>query len=519
MLDQALKDQVRSLFEKLKSKFTLLVEVNVLNPKRQELVDFLEEVAGCSEQLECLVIDGEALAFSLLQNGQPSSIRFRAIPAGHEFSTLLLAILNMDGIGKNLPDEVITRRVQSLSGKVHLQSYISLSCTNCPDVAQALNAMAIINPLLHHEIIDGGLYAEEVERLNIQAVPSVYLNGELFHVGRSSFGELLAKLEEKLGSVPQPISSEIKQYDVLVAGGGPAGVSAAIYSARKGLKVALVADHVGGQVAETMGIENMISVSQTTGSHLVANMQMHLADYSVDILENRKIELVELVDGQKQLTTSMGEKLVAPALIIVTGASWRRLNIPGEQQYIGSGVAFCAHCDGPFYKGKKVAVVGGGNSGLEAAIDLSTLASEVTVIEYMNELKGDQILQDKLNSLPNVRIRTGVETVSISGDGAKVNALNFRNRADSTLEQLNIDGVFVQIGLIPNSQLFRELVELNQSGEILIDAHCRTGVPGIYAAGDVSSVPFKQIVIAMGEGSKAALTAFEDRLMDRLLAN
>lgn len=516
MLEQALKEQIRSLFVNLKSNFTFQITLSTDSAINEELIALLQDVASCSEKIDITTQIGDALSFTILKNGIPSSIKFRAIPNGHEFSTLLLAILNMDGIGKNIPDDVIANRINALKGEIHVQSYISLTCTNCPDVVQALNLMSILNPNIHHEIIDGGINQQEVEKLNIQAVPSVYANGALLHVGRSSLGELLAKLEENIGTRAQAISTEVKEYDVIVAGGGPAGVSAAIYSARKGLKVALVAEHIGGQVAETVAIENMISVPQTTGSHLVANLKSHLNEYAIDILENRRIDHFEITDGKKQIKTSMGETFATPALIIATGASWRRLNVPGESQYIGSGVAFCAHCDGPFYKGKKVAVIGGGNSGLEAAIDLSAIASEVTVLEYLDELKGDQVLQDKIKDIKNIKIFTGIETQNIEGDGSKVTAIQFNNRHSGEAHSSNIDGVFVQIGLSANSQVFRHLVEVNRAGEIVIDSRCRTNLPGVYAAGDVSEVPFKQIVIAMGEGAKASLTAFEDRLKNKL---
>lgn len=519
MLEQALKDQVHTIFEGLTSHFIFRVEANSSHPAKVELIGLLEDVASCSDKINCEIAEGENLSFTILKNSIQSSIVFRAIPTGHEFSTLLLAILNLDGIGKNLPDELITDRIKSVKGEIHVKSYISLTCTNCPDVVQALNVMSIFNNNIQHEIIDGSINQDEVEKLKIQAVPSVYMNGELLHVGRSSLGELLGKIEEHAGIKYQPQTTVNRNFDVIVAGGGPAGVSAAIYTARKGMSVAIVAENFGGQLTETLGIENMISMPKTTGKQMVANLKTHLADYPVEIFENRKIEKVELVNGHKQIYTSLGEMLNAPALIIATGASWRRLNVPGESKYIGSGVAFCAHCDGPFYKDKRVVVVGGGNSGLEAAIDLSGIASEVTVLEYLNELKGDKILQDKIKNLPKIKVFTGVETLLIDGNGAKVNGIQFRNRETGEIHQQEIDGVFVQIGLVSNSQIFSELVELNKTGEILIDSNCRTNVPGVYAAGDVSVVPFKQIVIAMGEGSKAALSAFEDKLKDKLLAS
>ncbi len=519
MLEQAIKDQVTQVFSNLKSQFTFEIEVADKHPNKNELTGLLEEVAACSDNINTHITPGEDLNFSILKNGETTSVTFRAVPNGHEFTTLLLAVLNLDGIGKNLPDEMLVKRIKGINQKVELKSYISLSCTNCPDVVQALNIMAFLNPNISHEIIDGAINKEEVEKLNIQAVPTVYANGQQLHVGRSSLGELLSKLEEQLGASYQPDTTVTKEYDVVVVGGGPAGVSSAIYSARKGFSVALVAEKVGGQVTETVSIENMISVPKTTGAELSANLMSHLNDYSIDILENRLVEKTELVDGKKHLTTSLGETLITPALIIATGASWRKLGVPGESDYIGNGVAFCTHCDGPFYKDKKVVVVGGGNSGLEAAIDLSSIASEVTVLEFMETLKGDQVLQDKLSQLANVKIITNAQTMRVDGDGNKVNGLTFKHRSSDQEEVINTDGVFVQIGLQANSKVFADMVPTNRMGEIEIDAHCRTSVPGVYAAGDVSIVPYKQIVIAMGEGSKAALSAFEDNIKGVLSAN
>lgn len=517
MLDQSLKDQIKGLFANLKSRYSFQITASDSHPARDEMVGLLNDVASCSEQVTVQLSTGEGLSLRIEKDGNPSSFVFKAVPNGHEFTSLLLAVLNQEGIGKNLPDDQLAARIKALPKGIELKSYISLTCTNCPDVVQTLNVFSILNPDVQHQIIDGAIHQEEVEQMNIQAVPSVYANGELLHVGRASMGELLSKLEEMFGSEYQPVSGETKQYDVIVAGGGPAGVSAALYSVRKGLKVALVAERVGGQVTETVGIENLISVPQTTGAQLTANLKLHLNDYPVDILENRKIKEVSLVDGQKVLVTSLGETLSAPALIVATGASWRRLNVEGESQYIGSGVAFCAHCDGPFYKGKKVAVIGGGNSGLEAAIDLSAIATEVTVLEFLDELKGDKVLQDKIATIPTIAVHTGVQTQRVEGDGTKVTALHYTHRASGEAHKLDLDGVFVQIGLRANSDLFAHLVDVNRAGEIEVDAHCRTKVPGVYAAGDVSVVPYKQIVIAMGEGAKAALSAFEDKLKDKLL--
>lgn len=512
MLDSALKEQLKGIFAGLAANFTFAINVSSQHENRNELLELLEDVAACSDHLTCTVEEGDGLQFTILKNGNPTGITFRGIPNGHEFTSLLLAILNLDGKGKNFPDEGVCSRVKALKGPIHLTTYVSLTCTNCPDVVQALNAMTTLNPSISHEMVDGALNQAEVEALKIQGVPSVFADGKLIHVGRGEFGELLAKLEEQYGVDEASLSTEEKQYDVIVAGGGPAGVSAAIYSARKGLKVAIVAERIGGQVKETVGIENLISVPETTGNELADNLKTHLLRYPVELLEHRKIEKVELAGKEKLVTTSVGEKLTTPALIIATGASWRKLNVPGETEYIGRGVAFCPHCDGPFYAGKHVAVVGGGNSGVEAAIDLAGICSRVTVFEFMDELKADQVLQEKLRSLPNVEVFVSSQTTEVVGNGDKMTALRVKGRKTEEERLVELDGVFVQIGLTANSGVFRELVETNRTGEIVIDAFCRTNVPGIYAAGDVSTVPYKQIIISMGEGAKAALSAFDDRV-------
>lgn len=511
MLDKSLKDQISSLFSSLKSEYKFRIRVADEHPDRSQLIELLEEVASCSPRVNCEISTGSSLEFDITQDGQPLSVLFRAIPTGHEFTTLLLAILNLEGIGKNLPDSAIKSKIKTLK-PAKIKSYISLTCTNCPDVVQALNLLSIFNPEINHEIIDGALYQDEAAERNIQAVPAVYYNDKLLHVGRADLGELLQKIEERGGIGETVVSQEVKNYDVIIAGGGPAGVTSAIYSARKGFKVAVVAGKIGGQVNETMAIENMISQTRTTGPELSAALRAHLADYNIDLFENRTVTDVQGDDNIRKITTNLGEQFEAKALIVATGASWKKLNVPGEQDYIGSGVAFCTHCDGPFYKGKKVVVVGGGNSGLEAAIDLSSLASKVVVLEFLDTLKGDQVLQDKLKTMPNVTIITNAATQTIEGDGTKVTGLKWQDRATGVTSLIETDGVFVQIGLKANSSPFDKLVDINRFGEIQIDEHCRTSVKGIYAAGDVTTVPFKQIVIAMGEGSKAALSAFEDNI-------
>ncbi len=512
MLEAVLKEQLRGIFAGLESEYVLNIRVSSEHESRGELLGLLEGVAECSERISCRISEGEGLEFTIQKDGQETGIKFRAVPNGHEFSSLLLAILNCDGKGKNIPDEAIRNRIKGLKGNIGLKTYVSLTCTNCPDVVQALNAMVVLNGEIHHEVIDGAINQEEAERMKIQGVPSVFANGELIHVGRGDLGELLGKLETLYGTKTQEGGPEVRSYDVIVAGGGPAGVSAAIYSARKGLKVAVVAERIGGQVKETVGIENVISVPETTGERLANDLRLHMQRYPIDLLEHRKIEQVEVSGKNKVLTVTGGEKFTAPALIVATGASWRRLNVPGESGYIGKGVAFCPHCDGPFYKGKHVAVVGGGNSGIEAAIDLAGICSKVTVLEFLDELKADRVLQDKVRQLPNVEIFLHSQTMEVLGDGSRVTGLKVKDRKTESERVVALDGVFVQIGLAANSGVFQGIVDTNRPGEIVIDTHCRTNVPGIYAAGDVSNVPYKQIIISMGEGAKAALSAFEDRI-------
>lgn len=516
MLDATMKNQLSGIFAGLESNYIFDIQVSSRHESRTELLELLNDVASCSDRIACQVSEGEGLVFYLLKNGEKTGICFRAVPNGHEFTSLLLAILNSDGKGKNIPDESICNRVRSLNGPIRLTTYVSLTCTNCPDVVQALNVLATLNPAIIHETVDGAIHQKEAEALNIQGVPSVFADGKLIHVGRGDLGELLAKLETQYGIREEAVDTSVRPYDVLVIGGGPAGSAAAIYSARKGLKVGVVAERIGGQVKETVGIENVISVPQTTGEQLANDLRTHINEYTVDILEHRRIEKVEIKEDEKILTASTGERFSAPAVIVATGASWRKLNVPGEAEYIGRGVAFCPHCDGPFYKGKHVAVVGGGNSGIEAAIDLAGICSKVTVLEFLDDLKADQVLQDKAASLPNVEIFRSSQTTEVIGNGEKVTGIRVKDRKTEQERVIELDGIFVQIGLAANSGPFREVVDTTRPGEIVIDAHCRTGVPGIYAAGDVSTVPYKQIIIAMGEGAKAALSAFEDRMRGSL---
>lgn len=512
MLDEAMKNQLTGIFAGLVSNYTFDILVSPDHESRAELLELLGDVASCSEKISYKVSEGQGLQFTLLKDNESTGIRFRAVPNGHEFTSLLLAILNSDGKGKNLPDDVISNRIKSLKGPIHVTTYVSLTCTNCPEVVQALNAMATIHPELLHETVDGAINQAEVEALKIQGVPAVYADGKMIHSGRGDLGELLVKLEAHYGAKKDVLQTVEREYDVLVVGGGPAGSAAAIYSARKGIKVAVICERIGGQVKETVGIENLISVPQTTGIQLAADLMGHINEYPIDVFEHRHIDRVEIADKLKVLHTTVGEKFKAPAVIIATGASWRKLNIPGEVEYIGKGVHFCPHCDGPFYKGKDVAVIGGGNSGVEAAIDLAGICNKVTLFEYADELKADKVLQEKARGMGNIEIHTHAVTQEVLGNNGKVTGLRVVDRHDQSELVLHLNGIFVQIGLSANSGAFQDVVETNRAGEILIDAYCRTNVPGIYAAGDVSTVPYKQIIIAMGEGAKAALTAFEDRM-------
>lgn len=515
MLDSNILDQVRAIFANLEADYTFEIAVSPLREEAAEMNSFLTDFAGCSHKISCKNIDasGDTLEFSILKNGENTGIKFRGIPNGHEFTSLLLAILNADGKGKNMPDEMISRRIKALNGNVKLQTYVSLTCTNCPDIVQSLNIMALLNPAITHEMIDGALFQNEADSMKIQAVPTVYANGKMLHVGRGSMGELLEKLESLVGSNPTETNEIItRNYDVVVLGGGPAGSSAAIYSARKGLKVAIIAENVGGQVKETVAIENLISTPHTTGAQLANSLRTHINDYPIDIFENRRIEKAELQGKEKNIHTVGGEVFTAPAVIIATGAGWRKLNVEGESEYIGRGVAFCPHCDGPLYEGKHVAVIGGGNSGIEAAIDLAGICSKVTVFEFADTLRADQVLQEKAKSLKNIEIHTSAQTTQIIGNSEKVTSITVKNRETNEEQTYTLDGVFVQIGLAANSAPFAGQLETSRIGEIIIDAHCRTSIPGVYAAGDVSNVPYKQIIIAMGEGAKAALSAFDDRI-------
>ena len=514
MLDSQMIEQLKSVFASLENEIGLVYD-SCSHPDQKELLSLLDQVASTSSKIQLLENksqESSAPQFYISKNKKPTGISFKGIPGGHEFTSLILAILNADGKGK-MPDPQISKRIQKIKGPIDIQTYISLTCENCPDVVQALNMMSLVHPNMKHKMIDGLYAQEDIQKLGIQGVPSIVVNGKMIHSGKINLLDLISLLEKTFGAseVQNTESINLGHFDVVVVGGGPAGASAAIYSVRKGLKTALLAERMGGQVQDTKGIENLISVIYTEGPQLAGQLMQHVSSYPVHTFEHRRVEQIEK-GSPKKIKLEGGEYLTAEDVIVTTGAKWRELNIPGEKEYIGRGVAFCPHCDGPYYKGKKVSVIGGGNSGVEAAIDLAGIVKEVVLFEFNDQLKADKVLVDKLKSLPNVSIKTNARTSQILGNGEKVVAMEYEDRATKEIKKEELDGVFVQIGLLPNSQFLKGTVELSKFGEIITDEKGRTSEPGIYAAGDVTTTPFKQIIIAMGEGAKAALAAFEDRM-------
>lgn len=510
MLGTDIKDQLKVLLAELDSEitFNVLTSTHEAQDELKELLLDITSVAAKIKLFESSTLSSVP-SFSIHKNGVETGISFRGIPNGHEFTSLILAILNTDGRGK-LPDPSLQKRIKNLAGPIKLKTYISLSCETCPDVVQALNQMSLYHEDFSHEMIDGALVPDEIKSLNIQGVPSIVYDGKLLHSGKASFLDLLTKLESVFGSkvnASNLSATSLGLYEVVIIGGGPAGASAAIYSARKGLKTAILVERFGGQVKDTKGIENFISTIYTEGEILSAQLREHVAAYDIKIFEHRRVSSVNSKD--KILHLEGNETIQYQALIVATGAKWRELGVVGEKEYIGRGVAFCPHCDGPYYKGKKVAVIGGGNSGIEAAIDLAQIVKEVVVLEFAEDLKADQVLINKMKETPNISYHTHVKTETILGNKEKVVALEYIERATNQKKQLELDGVFVQIGLSPNSQFIKDRVALTKQGEIIIDHKGQTNDPAIFAAGDVTTVPYKQIIISMGEGAKAALAAFE----------
>jgi NADH-dependent peroxiredoxin subunit F len=516
MLDTSIKEQLKTVFKVLEQEVTLVLS-NSSHENQSELLQMAQDLSATSHKIK--IKNSSSISsvpkISLEYGGRETGITFLGVPGGHEFSSLVLGILNVDGKGK-FPDEILLKRIKKIKGKHEVRTFISLSCENCPDVVQALNQVAIINQNISHTTIDGALFSEEVSRLNILGVPSVMVGDKLLSSGKISLTDLITKLEGQCG-INESLDSDAKDsdlgdYDVVVLGAGPAGASAAIYSARKGLKTAILAERIGGQVKDTKGIENLTGIKYTQGAQLTSQMLDHINQYEIKILEHRRVKNVS-TEVCKKIELESGEYLKSKSLIIATGAKWRELGVPGEKEYLGKGVAFCPHCDGPYFKGKNIAVIGGGNSGVEAALDLAGIVKSVTVIEFNPDLKADKVLIEKLYTKENVKVIKNAMVKQVSGDGQKVSSLSYEERETGELIKINIEGVFVQIGLIPNSSFIQGTVDVNKRGEIIIDEKCRTNIPGIYAAGDVTTVPYKQIIVAMGEGAKAGLSSFEDLML------
>jgi len=512
MLTPDLLNALKGYTAGMKNSVKLVLQTGE-HPKREELVNFLTQFASASDRLSFEERDTpirlrSPLSFMLEVDGEPNGIVFSGIPGGHEFSSLVLAVLHSSGTPLKL-DAGITSMISNLNVELNFEVFVSLSCHNCPDVVQALNQFATLNPNISSEMIDGGLYPEIIEERNIQGVPSVYLNGEPFANGKIDTAQLLEKLMAMQPATKAASSTPtLPLQDVTVIGGGPAGVSAAIYAARKGLKVTLIADRIGGQVKDTLGIENLISVPKTTGAELTGALITHMKDYDITLKEHLRVETIDKGDI-KTVTLSSGERIQTRTLIIATGAQWRELGVPGEKENIGNGVAYCPHCDGPFFKGKDVAVIGGGNSGIEAALDLAGIVKSVTVFEFLPELKADKVLVDQAEKRDNITIFKNVATKQILANNGKVTAIEYQDRASEEIHTRDLSGVFIQIGLLPNSGFLKGIVDLTSYGEVIINERGQTSEPGIFACGDVTTVPYKQIVIAMGEGSKASLAAFE----------
>jgi len=482
--------------------------------KREELIKFLKSISETSGRLSLDEDKSDSLrsavSFSLEADGSDTGIAFSGIPSGHEFTSLILAILQAGGGDLKL-DETTSEAIEKIEEALNFEIFVSLDCHNCPDVVQSLNKLSLLNPNISTEMIDGGLFQDLVKQRDVQGVPVVFLNGELFSSGRVNMAKILANLAPYTERVSGDAGS-LPSQDIAVVGGGPAGISASIYAARKGFSVVMVAEELGGQVAETVGIENLISVKYTTGKNLTVALREHLNDYQVTIRENLTVDRIEPGKVNK-IYLSNGESIEARSVIIATGAKWRELGVPGEKENKGSGVAYCPHCDGPFYKDKKVVVVGGGNSGIEAAIDLSKIAKDVRVLEFLTDLKADQVLVDRATSTENIKIVTNVATDRIEAKEGKVSAILYTNRDSSEQVTHETDGVFVQIGLEPNSGFLGGDIARNQRGEIIVDSNCRTSNPSVFACGDVTTVTYKQIIVAMGQGATAALSASEHLMM------
>ena len=513
MLDTNLKNQLNAYLQNLNSAVELAVFLDE-GVKSKELQALAQEIAAMSPLITMVEkVDTHERTPSMLVRSVENNteIRFAGVPMGHEFTSLVMALLHSGGHPIKLDEEII-EQVKQLEGEFSFETYVSLSCQNCPDVVQALNMMAAINPQITNVMIDGSVFSEEVYQKDVLSVPAVYLNGQEFSQGRMTITEILKKVDTNADARQAKKINEKEAFDLLVIGGGPAGASSAIYSARKGIKTGVVADRFGGQVQDTMAIENFISVKATEGPKLVQSLEAHVNDYDVDVMNGQRVKNIieaEVNGGLITVELENGASLQTRSAILATGARWREMNVPGEQEYRGKGVAYCPHCDGPLFKGKSVAVIGGGNSGIEAAIDLAGIVEHVTVLEFDSKLRADAVLQDKARSLGNITIIVNAQTTEVLGNGKHVTGLNYLCRESQETKSLELAGIFVQIGLVPNTQFLQGTVALNQRGEIITTSSGETNIPGVYAAGDATDSPYKQIIIAMGSGASAALGAFD----------
>ena len=512
MLNEQLQSQLQTYLQRVNMPFELVASLSD-SASSSEMRQLLAQIGALSDKIT-VRFDGDDArkpSFAIRRANTDMQLRFAAIPLGHEFTSLVLALLWAGGHPPKVEPEVL-EQIQALDGDYLFEVYMSLSCHNCPDVVQALSLMAVQNPRIRTVVIDGALFQDEVNERQVMAVPMVYLNGQVFGSGRMSVEEIVAKLDTGAAARDAAKLNAKDAFDVLVVGGGPAGAAAAVYAARKGIRTGVVAERMGGQTNDTMGIENFVSVLETDGPKLSAALEAHVKAYEVDVMNLQRASRIipaQEPGGYVGVELDNGALLRARSVILTTGARWRNVNVPGEAEYKNKGVAYCPHCDGPLFKGKRTAVIGGGNSGVEAAIDLAGIVQHVTLIEFADQLKADAVLVSKLKSLPNVRIVTNAQTTEITGDGSKVNGIRYKDRVSGDEHHVELEGVFVQIGLVPNTEFLKDTVELSRYGEIVIDAKCHTNVPGVFAAGDVTTVPYKQIIIAAGEGAKAALSAFD----------
>ncbi|CCB68061.1 MULTISPECIES: alkyl hydroperoxide reductase subunit F [unclassified Hyphomicrobium] len=510
MLDDALKSQLKGYLEKVVRPIEIRAAVDA-SAKSIEMVSLLTDITNLSDKITLVEEQNSpdrTPSFALTTPGQEISLRFAGIPLGHEFTSLVLALLQVGGHPPRVEQAVIDQ-IRALDGDFSFETYFSLSCQNCPDVVQALNLMAVLNPRIKHVAIDGGVFPEEVEARQIMSVPTVYLNGDVFGQGRMDAEQILAKLDTGAAARSAEKIKAQEPFEVLVVGGGPAGAAAAIYAARKGIRTGIATERFGGQVLDTAAIENFISVRHTEGPHLAAALEEHVKEYDVEIMNLQRAEKIVRKGEYLEVELANGAALKSKSVILATGARWRQLGVPGEMEYRNKGVTYCPHCDGPLFKGKRVAVIGGGNSGVEAAIDLAGIVDHVTLLELDFKLRADEVLQRKLRSLPNVDIITGAKTAKVEGDGQKVVGIAYESRSTSDKRVLPVDGIFIQIGLLPNTEWLKGALELTPHGEIVVDSHNRSSMPGVFAAGDCTTTPYKQIVIALGEGAKASLAAFD----------